>query len=171
MIVGMEGLKLILDKLSQYNFMTNMLPGAVLCIALKYVVGYDLFVSTNWLMVGIIFYFVGMINNRFGSLFVEWFLKTCHIVQFAPYGDFVKAEKEDGKITTLNMENNVFRSYISVCLLAILAWVYKFLCSKWTWLDEQTEWILLVLLLVLFVLSYRKQTKYVRARVEANLRN
>lgn len=166
----MEGLKLILDKLSQYNFVTNILPGTVLCIVLEYFVGYDVLFTENWYMLGVLFYFAGMINNRFGSLFVEWLLKKCHVVQFAPYGDFVKAEKEDEKITTLNMENNVFRSYISVCVLAILAGGYKFICSKWIWLGNQTEWILVVSLLALFVLSYRKQTNYIRKRVDANIK-
>lgn len=166
----MEGLKLILDKLSQYNFVTNIVPGTVLCIVLEYFVGYDVLFTENWYMLGVLFYFVGMINNRFGSLFVEWLLKRCHIVRFAPYGDFVKAEKEDEKITKLNMENNVFRSYISVCFLAILAGGYKFICSKWIWLGNQTEWILVVSLLALFVLSYRKQTNYIRKRVDANIK-
>lgn len=32
----MEIIKLIFNKLSQYNFLTNILPGTVLCIIIKY---------------------------------------------------------------------------------------------------------------------------------------
>ena len=37
----MEALKLLVDKLSQYNFLTNILPGTVLCLILKHS-GYDI---------------------------------------------------------------------------------------------------------------------------------
>lgn len=165
----MDGLKLIVDKLSQYNFLTNILPGTVLCIVLGKVVGYNILFTDDWYVLGILFYFVGMVNNRFGSIAVESFCKWIKLVTFAPYKDFVKAEKEDAKITTLNMENNVFRSYISVCLLSVIAWGYKLLEGAIPFFSDARTVLLLIALLVLFCLSYRKQTKYVKQRVEANL--
>ena len=81
----MDSLKLLIDRLSQYNFLTNILPGSVLCVVLKYMVGYDLFVTGDWYQMGVIFYFVGMVNNRFGSIFVEWVLKETSFVKFASY--------------------------------------------------------------------------------------
>lgn len=164
----MEGIKTLIDKLSQYNFVTNILPGTVLCLMLKHIVGYDLFVTNEWYQMGIIFYFVGMVNNRFGSLVIEWTMKKTKIVEFSKYKDFVAAEKKDSKITTLSMENNVFRSYISVCTISLIASLFKLIADNVNWVDEWKMQFLLASLLLLFTLSYRKQTSYVRKRVEAN---
>lgn len=161
-----ELIKILVTKLSQYNFVTNILPGSVFCLILKFIVGYDLFVTDEWYQMGIIFYFVGMVNNRFGSLVIEEILKKTKIVKFAKYEDFVKAEMKDSKLTTLSTENNVFRSYISVCALSFITSLFKLTSDNVAWVNEWKEQILLATLLVLFTLSYRKQTIYVRKRVE-----
>lgn len=166
----MEILKLLIDKLSQYNFLTNILPGTVLCVVLKHMVGYDMFVSEDWYLMGIVFYFVGMVNNRFGSLVVEPLLKCSHFVEFAPYKNFVSAEKKDTKITTLSMENNIFRSYVSVFTLSLLAYGYKFGLNIVVSCPISEKLLLIILLLMLFAFSYRKQTNYVKKRVEANMK-
>lgn len=164
----MEGIKTLIDKLSQYNFVTNILPGTVLCLMLKHIVGYDLFVTNEWYQMGIIFYFVGMVNNRFSSLVIELTMKKTKIVKFSNYKEFIAAEKKDSKITILSMENNVFRSYISVCTISLIASLFKLIADNVNWIDEWKMQFLLVALLLLFMLSYRKQTSYVRERVEAN---
>lgn len=164
----MEKIRLLIDKLSQYNFLTNILPGTVLCIVLKYLVGYELFISEDWYLMGIVFYFVGMVNNRFSSLVVEPILKCTHFVNSAPYKDFVNAERKDTKVTTLSMENNVFRSYVSVFVLSLLAYGYKYGFNTICPCQMNKELLLIILLLLLFAFSYRKQTKYVRERVETN---
>lgn len=164
----MEGIKTLIDKLSQYNFVTNILPGTMLCLMLKHIVGYDLFVTNEWYQMGIIFYFVGMVNNRFSSLVIELTMKKTKIVKFSNYKEFIAAEKKDSKITVLSMENNVFRSYISVCTISLIASLFKLIADNVNWIDEWKMQFLLVALLLLFMLSYRKQTSYVRERVEAN---
>lgn len=112
------------------------------------------------------FYFVGVVNNRFGSVVVEWFLKYAQIISFIPYKTFIEAEKRDDKITTLSMQNNMFRSYVAVFVLSLIAFVYKELAPDW--LIKIQIPVLLVCLLILFLISYRKQTNYVIERVEKN---
>lgn len=163
----MEALKFLVDKLSQYEFLTNILPGTVLCLILKHS-GYDIISFDNWYLTGVVFYFVGMVNNRFGSLVVEWICKKSRFITFTPYESFVMAEKKDSKITTLSMENNIVRSYISVFVLSLIALFYKTLSSEFIFFSRYQDVILLVCLLVLFGFSYRKQTDYIRKRVEAN---
>lgn len=161
----MEILKLVIDKLSQYNFLTNILPGTVLCIILKYLVGYDL-IPDDYYQAGIVFYFVGMVNSRVGSLVIEPILKAISWVKFAPYSEFLRAEKEDAKLTILSQENNVFRSYISLMFISILGYIYKN-CSLNLRLSLNNEsLVLIVILFVLFLFAYKKQTSFVRKRVE-----
>ena len=166
----MEILKLVIDKLSQYNFLTNILPGTVLCIILKYLVGYDL-IPDDYYQAGIVFYFVGMVNSRVGSLVIEPILKAISWVKFAPYSEFLRAEKEDAKLTILSQENNVFRSYISLMFISILGYIYKN-CSLNLRLSLNNESIvLIVILFVLFLFAYKKQTSFVRKRVENFIKN
>ncbi|WP_370790139.1 hypothetical protein [Leyella stercorea] len=166
----MEILKLVIDKLSQYNFLTNILPGTVLCIILKYLVGYDL-IPDDYYQAGIVFYFVGMVNSRVGSLVIEPILKAISWVKFAPYSEFLRAEKEDAKLTILSQENNVFRSYISLMFISILGYIYKN-CSLNLRLSLNNEsLVLIVILFVLFLFAYKKQTSFVRKRVENFIKN
>lgn len=162
----MDGLKMIIEKISQYGFFTNILPGTILCIALRYVVDYNLFIFDEWYLMGIVFYFVGIINNRFGSLCVDFILKKLHIVTFAPYKDYIIAEQKDAKITILSTENNVFRSYISVCLLILLSLLFKMIANNCSFIENNKSIIIITLLLILFVLSYRKQTNYITKRID-----
>lgn len=166
----MEILKLVIDKLSQYNFLTNILPGTVLCIILKYLVGYDL-IPDDYYQAGIVFYFVGMVNSRVGSLVIEPILKAISWVKFAPYSEFLRAEKEDAKLTILSQENNVFRSYISLMFISILGYIYKN-CSLNLRLSLNNEsLVLIVILFVLFLFAYKKQISFVRKRVENFIKN
>lgn len=166
----MEILKLVIDKLSQYNFLTNILPGTVLCIILKYLVGYDL-IPDDYYQAGIVFYFVGMVNSRVGSLVIEPILKAISWVKFAPYSEFLRAEKEDAKLTILSQENNVFRSYISLMFISILGYIYKN-CSLNLRLSLNNEsLVLIVILFVLFLFAYKKQTSFIRKRVENFIKN
>ena len=165
----MELGKMIIDKLSQYNFLTNILPGTVLCLLLHYLVGYNLLLS-DYYLAGILFYFAGIVNSRLGSLVVEPLLKRLKILVFAPYSDFVKAEKQDTKLTVISQENNTYRSYVSVMFIVLLAYLYKITLANIEVVANNEIVILLALLIVLFVCSYRKQTNFVRERVEANLK-
>ena len=166
----MEVIKLIFDRLSQYNFLTNILPGTVLCIIMKYLVGYDL-IPDDYYQAGIVFYFVGMVNSRVGSLIVEPILKVISWVKFAPYPEFLQAEKEDPKLTLLSQENNVFRSYISVMFISIVGYIYKNCTLDLRQFLSDDPLVLIVILFVLFLFAYRKQTSFVKKRVDNFMKN
>ena len=163
-----ETIKLLVEKFDRYNFLTNMLPGAVLCMALEHFVGYKLLVSNELILSGVIIYFVGVVNNRFGSLVIEPILRW-RWIKFAPYKDFLNAEKLDNKIRDLSTENNAYRSYIAVFSLSLLAILFKAQTSSWPLLKEYEEVIILCLLIVLFAFSYHKQTEYIKKRIKISI--
>lgn len=165
----METIKILIDKFSQYNFLTNILPGSVLCIILKYLVGYDLIPEDNY-QAGIVFYFVGIVNSRVGSLIIEPVLKKISWVIFAPYPKFLQAEKEDSKLEPLSQENNVYRSYISVMFISVVGYIHKNYSLDGKQLLSDDPLVLVVSLLILFLFAYRKQTSFVRKRVENNIK-
>lgn len=162
----METLKLLVEKLSQYNFLTNILPGTVLCLILKSIVGVNI-IPDDYYQASIVFYFVGMVNGRVGSILIEPILKKTKIVVFIPYSEFISAEKRDDKITILSQENNAYRSYISVAFIALALYIStRILALKPLTISIDYKIILLLALFILFLFSYRKQTNFVRKRVE-----
>ena len=166
----MEALHQLIDKISQYNFLTNILPGAVLIMTLKYFVGYNFIIDGNWFLTGVMFYFAGVVCNRFSSLLIKPMLEALHIVRPLPYKDYIAGEKKDTKILTLNTDNNAYRAYIAVFCISLLAYLYKHLLSRINFFIDYQWPIVIVLLILLFVFSYRKQTKYIKDRIEANSR-
>ena len=170
----MDGLKIFVEKLSQYSFLTNILPGTILCMILTYCVGYNFLISDNWYLQGVVFYFIGIVNNRFGSLVIENLLKKLNVIKFTPYEDFVQAEIKDSKIAVLSTDNNTFRSCVSLCILSIIALLFKVLESNCTLIANRDckykTLVLMILILVLFVFSYHKQTAYVNKRVNQSIK-
>lgn len=162
----MDTIKAILEKISSYNILTNIIPGAVLCVVLRFLVGYDVFTGQNWFVLGVIFYIIGVINNRFGSLVIGPFLKWIHFVNPCPYKDYIKAENTDAKVAVLNTENNVFRSYVAVFTLSLITLLYKTVLSRWGFLSDNINVVILLLLVILFAFSYRKQTGVISQRVK-----
>ena len=166
----MDFFKLIVDKLSQYNLLTNIIPGTILCVSMKYLVGYDLIPEESF-QAGIVFYFAGVVNGRVGSLIVEPILKKIYWVTFVPYSRYVKAEQKDSKMQMLNQENNVYRSYVSVSLILLLAFCLQELLDYYAYSLTNEKIMLIVGLLVLFLFSYKKQTNYICNRVDTVLKD
>ena len=166
----MDAIKAIIEKISNYNILTNIIPGAVLCVILRYLVGYDLFAGNNWFVLGVLFYILGVINNRISSLVIGPFLTWIKFVKPFSYKEFIKTENVDPKVTVLSTENNVFRSYIAVFCLSLLVLLYKTVLSKWAFLSDNINLVVLVILVILFAFSYRKQTKLLSQRIAINQR-
>lgn len=102
-------------------------------------------------------------------------MKKIKIIKYAPYQDYVKASSIDPLVATLSETNNTYRTLLSTF---ICVFMYKLgasineICLKneITFLQENKDWIFLILLILLFVFSYVKQTSYVRKRVESVLK-
>jgi hypothetical protein len=163
----MEAITKLLDKISAYQVVNYIIPGSVLCVLLKHIVGYDI-IAFSMIENVIICYFVGLVNSRLGSLILRPILKKCRLVEDAPYDDFVSVEKYDAKLTMLSDINNVFRSFASVMLVLLIAYSIKHIEIIEKYIITNFNWIAILFLLILFVFSIRKQTKFVKDRVEAN---
>lgn len=161
----MEALSAVLGKVNNYNILNNLIPGAILCVVFKYLVGYD-FMNVGTIELIVIFYFAGMINSRIGSLFVEWILKKIKLVTFRNHNLYVAVEKKDKKMNSLVEINNMYRSMISIVFTAIIVKFYHVAVDLQWDFGNVTEWVLLIALLVLFAMAYRKQTKYIVSRID-----
>lgn len=164
----MENIKVILDKLSSYNIFNYLLPGIIFVFLTKEVTDFNL-IQENHLVGGFLYYFIGMIVSRVGSIMIEPILKGIKIVKFKDYKYFVQASKIDNKLELLSEVNNTYRTVLSMLILTCLEYAYMWLKAKYGLSHEFTLIITISFMTILFLFSYRKQTNYITARIEANL--
>lgn len=162
-------MKDLLDKIGSYNIFNNLLPGTIFAAFV------DAFSNINLIQKEIVvgafvYYFLGTIVSRFGSLIVEPLLKKFKFVAFAPYEDYVIASKKDPKLETLSEANNMYRTFCSLLLLIGLVILYDDTSKSFNWLNTYNSYICVFSLLTLFLCSYKKQTKFITKRIEANLK-
>lgn len=157
----------LLEKISSYSIFTNLFPGIVFCFLVEQIYSYKIFDGD--LVTGVfIYYFVGLVISRIGSILVEPILQKFRVVQYASYSDFLVASKVDPKLDVLLEVNNTYRSSLSLILCVALVGGGSWFFSFFDFLTPYWESILLASILVLFAISYRKQTGYIRKRVEKN---
>lgn len=158
----------ILTKLSSYNIFNYLLPGIVFAVFAGKATHYDL--AQKDIVVGaFIYYFIGMVVSRFGSLVIEPALKRLSLLRFAEYKDFVVASKKDEKIDLLSEANNTYRTMVSTFILLILLKLYEKLELSFPTIQTWRAEFLIGALLVMFLFAYKKQTEYISKRVKANL--
>lgn len=145
----------LLEKISHYEILNNLIPGSALCFILSYI-GYPILNYNVWACI-VICYLVGIVNSRFSSVVIELICRKTHFIQWRDYELYNKAKKERPFIATLLGNANMFRAFTSVFLISLCAYGLMRLSTKWIWLAQNGIWMLLVTLLVLFAFSYRKQ--------------
>jgi hypothetical protein len=155
----------IFDKISSYNLFNNLLPGAIYAIFVKSI-GEIQLINDNILINLFVFYFLGVIIGRIGSVVVEELAKKWGIVKYADYSDFIVASDKDKKLEVLLEVNNMYRTFIALFLSITLTTIYKYFLQKICFINEYNLYIIFIVLLVLFIFSFRKQTKYIYDRVQ-----
>lgn len=175
--------KSIVDKISSYDVFNNFFPGIIFCYLVEYITRFSFVTGLELWEKLFVYYFWGMVIGRFGSVVIEKVLtekikvrnKTTHqkesFLIFAPYDKYAEAAEKKPFIEKLSEKNNTYRTLTAVCALVILVKLYdSFLYERIHKLGVETDSLILlfvlVLLFVLFVGSYRKQTNYIRKRVE-----
>lgn len=159
----------LFNKLENYNVLNYILPAIVFIECCKYYVGIDFNITNNIIIDIFMYYFIGLIISRISSLIVEPLLLKFRIInkkEISDKSDFYRAEKEDSKIKILFTDYNMYRNLITVFILLIILKLYKFL-QKYILINSIfTSTMVFIFLLILFILSYRKQLKYIHSRVE-----
>ncbi len=162
-------MKELIDKLTSYNIFNYLFPGVLFAGIGSYYTAYSLVLDN--IVIGVfVYYFYGLVISRVGSLIVEPLLKKLNVVRFAPYAQFMAASKVDEKIEVLSETNNMYRTLISVLACLLLAKLYDYLEHSYSWFSDYAPNTVIVLLLIIFVFSYRKQTEYITKRIAGALK-
>lgn len=159
-------MKELLDKLSSYNIFNYLLPGIIFAVlAEKFT---TLSLIHKELVVGVfVYYFLGSIISRIGSVLIEPLLKQIGFVNFAEYPQFVTASKADPRIEVLSEVNNMYRTFVALFVLLGVVKGYEWFVARYSVVADVGPYVAFVFLLILYLVAYRKQTAYIRSRVEA----
>lgn len=161
---GGQSMKDILEKLSSYNIFNYLLPGVVFVAISSSLTGYNL-VQDDVLIGVFLYYFIGLVISRIGSVVVEPALKRLRFVRFSEYRDYIRAVEKDKVIEVLSEANNMYRTFLSLFLCLAVLKAFEFLTGYYPTLEYGLPAIIVVGLLFLFGFSYRKQTGYISKRV------
>lgn len=163
-------MKEILDKISSYNIFNYLFPGVLFVIIAKHTTDYNL-IQEDTLIGAFLYYFIGMTISRFGSIFIEPFLKWIKFVKFSDYKKYIHASRQDTKIDLLSEVNNTYRTLNSMMFLLLILKGYNSLSKKYSFDDTVSLVLLTLLVFVLYLFSYRKQTNYITKRIDSNQQN
>lgn len=125
----------LINKISSYNLFNYLFPGIVFVALSKEITAYS-FVQQDILVGAFLYYFIGLVISRFGSLVVEPILKKIKFIEFADYKDFVVASQKDPQIEILSEANNTYRTLLSMFLLVFLLKLYEWVAQFWEPLQE-----------------------------------
>lgn len=176
-----EFVKSITEKITSYNLFNNLLPGVVFCHIIETHTRFTL-VSDNLLETIFIYYFLGTVISRIGSVLIEKFLRNLTInnrktkkkekfLNFASYQNYMKAEQINPFIKTLSETNNMYRTILATLVTSLLVklydlLLYDFLMDMGLPMHDISFFIVSIILVVLFAHSHQKQTDYIRMRVD-----
>lgn len=155
----------LLDKLSSYNIFNYLLPGALFAVIADAYSSYS-FVHEDVLVAAFVYYFLGLVISRIGSIFIEPILIKIGFFEFTDYKKFIEASKIDEKIEVLSEANNMYRTLCSLFFTLIGFFIFNKFSAAFPLLKTGAPFIASILLMLLFLFSYRKQTNYIVKRVD-----
>ena len=156
-----------LEKISSYNIFNYLFPGVLFVIIASRLTDYN-FVQEDNLLGAFLYYFIGMVISRFGSVIIEPILKKVNFLKFREYNKYVSASKKDSKLELLSEVNNTYRTLNSMMISLLILKIYNSLETKFEFNNSVSLIILSILVFILFIFSYRKQTNYITKRIDAN---
>lgn len=171
-----DSIEKIIDKVSGYEILNGIIPGAVYVYFINRITPFSI-VADDICVSLILYYFIGTIISRIGSLIIEPLInkkvvyRTGTKVTYSPYEDYVKAETKDsaGRIKAVSSLNNMYRSFESLGICVLVTYMFSVV---WQGIGV-TEFVIRLLavvgllsLVLLFALSSKKQTRYLTKRVQ-----
>ena len=154
-----------IEKLEEYKIFNYLLPGIIFTYLLKYYVGIDIFQS-NVIEMAFIFYFIGSVISRFGSVVIEEILKKIKFIKYSNYNDYINAVKKDDFIKKLLISNITYRTLCAGFLLILIIKGVKELVNYFNLQTGIIYTIVIIFGFILYLLSFKKQTGIIVKRVD-----
>jgi len=164
LLKGFVKMEKLLEKISNYNLFTNLVPGYLFLIMNEFLLNKKLLLD-NIIYSFFIAYFIGIVISRFSSLIVENIIFKIFKQNKQCYFNFLLAERNNKKIEILTQDSNMYRS---LCSLMIIEFIIKLMdmINILIYINKDSIILLIILLLiVLFAFSYIKQNNYIIQRI------
>lgn len=158
-------MKELIEKISSYNLFNYLLPGTLFAAFAECTTDYQV-IHEDIVVAFFLYYFIGLVISRIGSLALEPMMRKVSFLRFAAYQDYVAVSKKDTKLDTLSEANNMYRTLCALFILLGALELYERTADRFAFLDHITPCLLFALMFVLFAFSYRKQTSYITKRIE-----
>ena len=158
-------MKALLEKLSAYNILGCLLPGSLFVILGERLTSFSL-IQRSWIVGIVLYYFIGLVIGRVGTLIVKPVLERIGLVREAAYENYLEASESDSKIDILSAQNNLFRTLCAMVMMLIGLKIGEKVIGVLPWGADVYDFIVLVVLFILFLFSYRKQTQELVRRVK-----
>ena len=155
----------LIEKITSYNIFTNLLPGAVFAYCADRYFGTG-FASDDLLIAIFVYYFLGVVTNRIGSLIVEPVLIKIGLLKQGVYKEYLIASKLDQKIEVLLESRNMYRTFAAMFLLLLVVGAYTTFKRHFPALNAFRGAIVAVVLGTLFIAAYVKQSAYISRRIK-----
>ena len=160
-------MKEFLEKMASYHLFNYLFPGVLFVFLADKFINLDLYQAD--IVFGLfLYYFIGLVISRIGSLILEPFLRRLKFVVFADYKDFVSASKIDPKIEQILEANNMYRTLFTLFLVLILIKLYKLIEASIHFVAIWDEYLFIGVLFLIFLFAYKKQSQLISERVKAN---
>lgn len=144
------------------QYFNNLFPGALFVYLFER--ASHVVLSTEDIVKNIVlYYFLGLVLGRVGSIIIEPLFKFFRLVKFAPYDKFVAASKMDSKIDVLQEVANMYRTLFTVSVIMLVSLYFM---SKVNGENYVLSQIACSLFALLFMISYTKQIRYIVNRVK-----
>ena len=154
-----------LQKLSTYNIFNFLLPGVLYVVIVSKTT--DILIVPTDLVTGVfLYYFIGLVISRLGSLLLGPVLKFLRWTKHANYEEYIEASKSDSKIIQLLEDCNMYRTLAMTMICCLVTSMYADHATKFDSLSLDLSEAGLFALLVLFLISFKKQTQFITKRVE-----
>lgn len=177
----------LLAKFSSYNIFNYLFPGVVFCYAAERFTSVRIFtteVSESILVRFFVYYFIGLLISRVGSVVIEPCLMHIRLGRRNPetqrrpallsredYKDYQEASHARPFIITLSEITNMYRSVLSM-MICIGLWIFlfgedAFHFSNLSFGIGPIGIVIYFVIIILLNMSFIKQNNYVSKRVRA----
>lgn len=156
----------ILEKISSYNIFNYLLPGVIFAASVNQFSSYSI-IQDDTIIGLFLYYFIGLVISRFGSLLLEPLLKKVGFLTYVQYSAFVEVSKTDQKLETLSEINNMYRTFVALFICLMIFMVLDAVVGWYPIVGAWLPWLSIAALFTLFLYSWKKQISYIVSRVEA----
>lgn len=164
----LDGITNFLAKLTKYEWLNVLIPGGV-AVVLCRVLSLPAFTAENWFERIVVYFIWGEIVSRIGAVIIEPMMKSCGMVRFAKYADYIAySSKNKDEANHLLGNANLCRTMIALGLVLFFIRIYYMLpvCGHVRCLTFVLKDIALLGWSMLFMAAYCRQVKFIVGRVE-----